>query len=71
MAILSYILCICCDISEKTGLIFIHIWYSNQVACVTDICKIAFGSMPNLSDYGNIVLKFFVFVVISQKRMEG
>ena len=24
-------------------------------------CKIVFGSMPNLSNYGNIVLKFYVF----------
>ena len=41
----------------------IHIWYSNQVPCVT------FGSIPNLSNYGNMFIKFYVFVVISQERM--
>ena len=52
MATFSYILCICYDISEKNGMIlFIFVWYSNQVLCVADACKIAFGSMPNLSNY--------------------
>ena len=42
MANVSYILCIYCDTSEKNGLIFIPVWYSNQLPCVADICKIAF-----------------------------
>ena len=56
MANVSFILCICCDISEKNDvLIFIHIWYNNQVPCVADMWKIAFGTIPNLSNYGNIL----------------
>ena len=57
MANFSYVLCICYDISEKIVLIFIHIWYSNEVPCVADICKIAASSIPNLSNYGNIKKK--------------
>ena len=37
---------------------FIHIWYSNQVPCVADACKISFGSMRSLSNYGTIVSNF-------------
>ena len=33
----------------------VHIWYSNQVPCVTD----ALGSVANLSDYGHV----FIIVV--------
>ena len=69
MANFSYVLCICYDISEKNCLIFIHISYSNQVPCVAGVCKVAFGSMLNLSKYGNNVLKLYVFVVIFQKTM--
>ena len=58
----SYVLCICCDSSEKNVLIFIHIWYSNQVPCIADICIIEFGSMLNLSNYGNIFILFYVFL---------
>ena len=55
---------------------FIHIWYSNQVPCVGDACKIAFGPMPNLSNYGNMCdisekkrLILFIFgTVINHKR---
>ena len=61
MVTFSYILCVCCD--------FIHIWYSNQIPCVADACKIPFGSMPNLSNYGNIFLKCYMFVAIPQIRM--
>ena len=27
---------------------FIHMWYRNKVPCVSDACKIAFGSILNL-----------------------
>ena len=47
---------------------FIHIWYSTQVPCVVDAYKIAFGSMPNLSNYGNIFLKLYVCGAKSQKK---
>ena len=65
----SYILCICCDISKK-GLIFIHIWYSNQVLGVVDIHvhKITFGCLPNLSNYGNSFLKFYICCDILEKN---
>ena len=65
----KYIWCVCCDISEKNRLIlFIDIWYSNQVPCVTNECKIVFGSKTNLSNYGSIYHKFYVFVDISWKK---
>ena len=37
---------------------------------VTDACKIAFGSMPNLNNHINICHKLYVFVVtdISEKK---
>ena len=40
---------------------FDHIWYSNQVPCVADICKISFGYTPNLSNYCSIFLTFYAF----------
>ena len=46
---------------------FIHICYSNQIPCVADACLIAFGSMPNVSNYSNSVLRFYVFGAISKK----
>ena len=61
----------CCDISEK-NLMILFIFGTVAEACETtfaDVCKIAFGSMPNLSNYSNIFLKFDVFVAIPQKRM--
>ena len=60
MATFSYILCICCGITAKNGLILFK--FGNQVPCVANTCKISFGSMlcmlPNLSNYANIFLKF-------------
>ena len=47
---------------------FIHIWSSNQVPCVADACKISFGPMPNLSNYVNIFLKFYICCNISEKN---
>ena len=38
----------------ELGHYFIH--FSNQVTCVADTCKIALGSIPNVSNYGNIFL---------------
>ena len=45
---------------------FVHIWYNNQVKQVADAFKIALCSIQNLSNYGNIFLKLYVFVAISQ-----
>ena len=62
-----YTLYICCDISENTLILFIIgtvIGYNVAYAR-----KIAFGSMPNLNNYGNIFLKCYVFVAISQHRI--
>ena len=39
----------------------------NQVQCVTDVCKVVFGS-ANLSNYGNF-FTMFVFVAISPGGM--
>ena len=47
---------------------FIHIWCNNKAPCVTDSYKIAISSMPNLSNYGNIVHNIYMFVVISWRR---
>ena len=47
---------------------FIHIWYSNQVPYVANPCKISFGCMPNLSNYTNIFLKFYVYCAILEKN---
>ena len=54
MAIFPYILSVCCDISEKNGLILFILGAKNQVnvPCVADACKIPFGYMSNLSNYG-------------------
>ena len=61
VANVSDILCICC----KKWANFIHIWYSNQAS---DIFKIALGFKPNLSNYGNMFLKFYVCCDISEKN---
>ena len=47
---------------------FIHIWYSNQVLCVTNACEISFTSVPNLSNYANMFLKCYVCCDISEKK---
>ena len=47
------------------------IWYSNQVPCLVDACKIPFDYMPNLStssNYGNIFYKLDVCCDISEKN---
>ena len=33
---------------------FVHIGYHDQVLWAADTCKIEFGSVPNLSNYGNL-----------------
>ena len=68
MATFSYILCTCCDSSREELVDFIHIWYSNQVPYFANACKIC-GSMPDLSNYANIFLKFYVFCNISEKNV--
>ena len=35
---------------------FLRIGYHDQVAWAVDACKIEFGSMPNLINYGNVVI---------------
>ena len=35
---------------------FFHIWNSYQVRCIAHVCKITFGSMPNLSNYGHFFI---------------
>ena len=59
MAIFSYILSVLV-ISEKNGEC-VHIWYSNQVPCVAEACKITFAAVPNLSNYGHfkLLIDFF------------
>ena len=46
----------------------VHILYSNEAQCVADAHKIAFGSMPNLINYGNIFHKFCVCFNILEKK---
>ena len=47
---------------------FSYIGYSNQIPCVADACKIAFGSMRTLSNCDNIFLKFYVFLQYLRKK---
>ena len=47
---------------------FYSIWYSNQVPCVADACKVAFDSMPNLSNNAYIFLTCYVCCNISEKN---
>ena len=67
MATVAYILS--CDISEN-NVVILFMFGTVITPCVSDTCKIAFGSdrLPNLSNYGNISHTFYVFVVISWKR---
>ena len=46
--------------SEKSQIFFVHIWYSYQVWCTAHACKIAFGSLPNLSNYGQLYLLWYL-----------
>ena len=64
MATFSYIFCICCDILEKNGLVLLIFG-----TVIRYDVLLMLGSVPNLSNYNNIILKFDVFVVIYQKRM--
>ena len=67
MATLSYIVCICCDISEE-WVDFIHIWVSViRYHVNADVCTLTFVTMPNVSNYGKIVQKYYVFIVIDQR----
>ena len=63
MGTFSYILCICCDIVEKNGLLVFMV--GNQVPRVADSCKTPFGVIPNVSTYANMFLKFYVCCNIS------
>ena len=40
-----------------------------MLLCVADACTIVFGYVPNMSNDGNFVIHFYVFVVILQRRM--
>ena len=50
---------------------FLHSWYHDQVPSVTDArrCKIEFGSIPNLSNSGIFIHKFWVYCDISEKNV--
>ena len=65
MTIFSYIVCICCDILEKNDGLILFLFgtvISNQI-CLADASKIAFGYVPNLSNYGNIFLTFMCLLL--------
>ena len=52
------------------GLIdFLHIGYHDQVSWSTDACKIEFGSVPNLSNYGYFFIIFSVCCDVSEKNV--
>ena len=50
---------VCAVISREECVGCVHIWYSNQVPCVADACKIAFVAVPNSSNYDH----FFINVM--------
>ena len=57
----------CCDISDR-NVVTVPIWYSYQVWCIAPTCKITFGSVTNLSNYGHFFIQF-VCLLISLRRM--
>ena len=42
---------------------FIHIGYHDQVPWAAHACKILFGSVPNLSNYGHEMNRLLVFII--------
>ena len=51
-----------CPFVHDGSMDFLHISYHYQVACTADACTIAFGSVPNLSNYIN-----FVIIIITKE----
>ena len=48
---------------------FSSYWYHDQVPWVTDACRIAFSSVPNLSNYGHFVLHFVYLLCYLRKKL--
>ena len=47
---------------------FLHIGYHDQVSWGADACKIVFGSVPNLYNYGYFFINFEFFCAVSENR---
>ena len=54
MATFTYVLCACLYYVREKWIDFTHLVYTKHGPYVADACKIMFGSVPNLTNYGNI-----------------
>ena len=68
MATFSYIWSICCDIADKNELILFLFGTVIRYNVLLTHVKYPLGSMPNVSNYTNIFLKFYVYNDISEKN---
>ena len=67
MATFSYILCICCDLSQKNGLILFI--FGTLIGYHVLLMHIKYNlDLPNLSNYTNMFLKLYVYCDISEKN---